>query len=620
MDLLNDKNASKGKLKALELAEDSREAEWKLPSFAAELFQGQTRWELILPFPSQSDEDKKEGDLFLAKLEKVLKKTIDPNEVDRSGDVPKEALQALAEIGCFAIKIPKEYGGLGLSQVNYNRAIHLTASHCSSTAVYLSAHQSIGVPQPLINFGTEEQKKKYFPQFAKGKISAFALTEPDVGSDPAKMKTTAVPMEGGKYYLLNGEKLWCTNGTVAEIIAVMAQTPPKIVRGKERQQITAFIVEKSMPGVEVAHRCTFMGLKGISNALIRFKDVKVPAENIIIGEGKGLKLALSTLNIGRLTMPAAVTAGAKWCIRVMRDWANNRVQWGAPVGKHEAVAAKIAGMSSTVFAMDAIANMAAAMVDQKKTDIRLEAALAKLFCTEASWRIVDGAMQVRGGRGYETVESLKGRGDQPYAVERLMRDMRINTIIEGTSQIMRLFIAREAMDIHVRHIMPILAKRTKFLDRIKLAFQSFFFYAFWYPQQFLFLTSMPKGVKIPKRLGGHMKYVSKTAHRLARNLFHAMMLYQQGLEKKQMLMTRLVNIGTDLFAIAVSCSKAIKMVTENPGDKGPIDVADLFCRQAKGRIEGQFRGLFHNFDGFAYKVAQDTLKDKHLWLESDLVS
>ncbi len=620
MEILDEKKMSEGKLKALELAEDSREVHWKLPSFVAELFQGRLRWDLILPFPFQSAEDKKIGDEFLARLEKVLKEHIDPDEVDRTGEVPQSALKALANLGCFGMKIPKEYDGLGLSQVNYNRSIHLVASYCPSTSVWLSAHQSIGVPQPLILFGTEEQKRKYLPLFAKGAISAFALTEPEVGSDPAKMSTTATPAEEGKYYLINGEKLWCTNGPVADIMIVMAKTPPKMVKGREKKQITAFIVERSMPGIENVHRCRFMGLHGIQNGLIRFKNVKVPRENILWGEGKGLKLALTTLNTGRLTIPSAVTGASKYCLQATRIWAKERVQWGSPIGEHEAVAAKIAGMSATVFAMEAVSKLTAAMADAKKTDIRLEAAMAKLSSSEASWRVVDGAVQIRGGRGYETAASLKARGEKGYALERMMRDSRINTIIEGTSQIMRLFIAREAMDFHVSRIMPIVSRKTKWGEKLSFAAKAFGFYAGWYPRQFFFRTELPKNVSIPSRLQGHMKFAGRTAHRLARNLFHAMMIYQQGLEAKQQLMTRLVNIGTDLFAMAASCSLALSRQKEKGGDESATELADLFCRQARGRIEKQFRHLFMNNDGFAYQIAQKSLAGRYDWLENDIIA
>jgi len=606
------------KLKALELAEESREKEWTLPSFVAELFQGRLRWDLLFPFPEQSEEDRKIGDEFIARLEKFLKENIDPDEVDRTGEIPAKAIQGLAEMGCFALKIPKEYGGMGFSQVNYNRIHQLIGSYCASTSVWISAHQSIGVPQPLMLFGTEEQKRKYLPRFRKGEISAFALTEPDVGSDPARMKTTATPVEGGAYYLISGEKLWCTNGPVADVMVVMARTPSKTVNGREKKQITAFIVERSMHGIEMVHRCRFMGMHGIQNGLLRFKNVKVPRENILWKEGHGLKLALVTLNTGRLTMPAGVTGGAKWCLSVSRQWANEREQWGGPIGKHEAVASKIASMAATTFAMEAMQLITAAFADSKKTDIRLEAAMAKLFSTEASWRIIDGTIQIRGGRGYETAPSLKARGEKGWAVERVMRDSRINTIIEGTSQIMRLFIAREALDAHAQRIFPLLDPKTPALSKIKLILQDLVHYALWYPGQWCYGVQKTRW-PVPGVLAGHMRYIEKTAHRLARNLFHAMAIYQQGLEKKQQLLTRLVNIGTDLFAMSVSCSRAFSLVSRNPADPSPLELADLFCRQARGRIEKQFRSLFRNDDRFTYHIAQETLKGKYQWLEQGII-
>jgi len=619
MEIHDQVKATGDKLKALELAESSRESEWKFPSFAAELFKGQLRWDLILPYPVQSAEEKKIGDDLLVKVEKVLKTHINPDEVDRTGELPKEALKAMADLGLFAMKIPKSYGGLGLSQINYSRVCHLVASYCASTSVWLSAHQSIGVPQPLLLFGTEEQKKKYFPMFVKGAISAFALTEPEVGSDPAKMKTRAVPSADGTHFIINGDKLWCTNGPAADVMVVMALTPAKMVHGRERQQVTAFIVEKTMPGIELVHRCRFMGLNGIQNGLLRFKDVKVPRENIIWGEGKGLKLALTTLNTGRLTMPAAVLGASKWCLKAVRQWASTREQWGAVIGKHEAVAAKISTMTATVFAMDAVAWQACAMADAHKTDIRLEAAMAKLCCTEASWRIVDGSIQIRGGRGYETGPSLKARGEKGLPFERIMRDMRINTIIEGTSQIMRLFIAREAMDIHFSNLMPIMSSKTNLMQKLGAALKAFGFYVFWYPKQYLFGSGLPSGWNIPGELRGHMVYCSSAAHKLARSLFHVMMIYQQKLEQRQLILARLVNIGTDLFAMSATLSLALTKLKANPNDKSPVELADLFCRQARGRVRKQFSGLCHNNDRFTYDLAQKALDSRYSWLEEGIV-
>lgn len=617
MELLKGKENAE-KAKSLEVAEEAREDTSRLPSFVGDLFLGRVRWNLLFPFPEQDDVDKKVGDAFCAKLEDFLKKNLDADAVDRTGIIPDSAMKGLAELGCFGMKIPKEYGGLGLSQINYNRAVGLVASHCGSTAVLLSAHQSIGVPQPLKLFGTEAQKKKYLPMFSKGAVSAFALTEPDVGSDPAKMSTTATPVDGGSHYLINGQKLWCTNGTIADVLVVMAKTPPKVVNGREKTQITAFIVEKGTPGFEIVHRCSFMGLHGIQNGLLKFKDVKVPKENILWGPGQGLKLALITLNTGRLTVPAACTMMAKSALVIVRKWASKRVQWGAPIGHHEAVTNKIAAMTATTFAMDAVTWLTSAMVDAHKVDIRLEAAMAKLFCTEASWRIADDTVQIRGGRGYETADSLKARGEEPIAAERMMRDARINLIIEGTSDIMHLFIAREAMDPHLKRILPLLSSRTPILAKLGKLVSMSLHYAVWLPKQYVYLPHWKRS-KTRGILAGHVAYVDRTSHRLARELFLTMARYQQGLEKRQQILARFVEIGTDLFAMAAACSRAQSLVSRKPEDKSPVELADLFCRMAEERVERAFGALDRNDDKMAYRVGRAQLEGRYTWLEEGIV-
>jgi hypothetical protein len=612
MELLKGKENAE-KAKSLDVAEEAREDIWKHPSFVGQLFMGRMRWELLFPFPEQSEEDKKIGDVFLAKLGKFLKEKVDADAIDRTSQIPDDVMKGLAELGCFGLKIPKEYGGLGLSQVNYNRAIGMVASHCGSTAVLLSAHQSIGVPQPLKLFGTPEQKKKYLPLFAKGAVSAFALTEPEVGSDPAKMSTTATPVDGGNAYLINGQKLWCTNGTIADVLVVMAKTPPKIVKGKEKTQITAFIVEKGTPGFRVAHRCGFMGLHGIQNGLLEFKDVKVPKENIIWGEGLGLKLALVTLNTGRITVPAACTAMAKKSMIFVRDWCNKRVQWGQAVGRHEAVASKLALMAANTFTMDSITRLSSAMVDQGKTDVRLEAAMAKLFCTEASWRIADDTVQIRGGRGYETADSLKARGEEGIPAERVLRDARINLIIEGTSEIMRLFIAREAMDPHLRRILPMMSGKAT----PKSAFETFTHYALWYPLLWLPSFGTPAGAA--PGLKGHLKFIERASRRLARDLFHTMAVYQQGLEKRQQILARFVNVGTELFAMSAACAAASAPDAQASADHGPEELADLFCREARIRVQREFASQGRNNDKAIYKAGRKMLDGGYNWLETDIV-
>jgi alkylation response protein AidB-like acyl-CoA dehydrogenase len=607
---------TQGAVEAMEVAEASRETEWEKPSFVGDLFLGKLNIDLIHPFPEQPAADKAEADPFLANMERFLAENVDAEKIDAQGEYDYELFDGFNKIGAWGMKIPKEYGGLGFSATNYNRAIGLIATWCGSSVAWLSAHQSIGVPQPLKLFGTEEQKKKYLPRMAKGAISAFALTEPGVGSDPAKMQTTAVPSPDGKGWILNGEKLWCTNGLKAEVIVVMAQTPPKVVKGKEKKQISAFILEMDTPGVEIAHRCQFMGLRGIGNVLMRFKDVYIPKENLLWGEGLGLKLALITLNTGRLTIPAGCAAGSRRMLEIARDWVNERVQWGAPIGKHEAVAAKLGWMASHTLAMEAIVWLTSGLADRGDVDLRLEAAMAKLFNTEVAWQCVDHLVQIRGGRGYETAASLKARGEKAYPVERIMRDMRINRIFEGTSEIQHLFIAREAVDPHMKRGYKILLPETPAGEKVSAAAKAGAFYATWYPSRYMGWSRFPKHGDFG-RLSGHMGFIERSSRHLSRSIFHAMMRYQAKLERKQMVLFRIVDIGTDLFAMSATISYATMLAKK--GEKNALELADLFCREARKRIDQNFRYLFDDADDLSYKVVQRLMKGEYEWLEGQLV-
>lgn len=602
---------------ALEIAEEAR-GRYELPSFGAQLFMGNFKPDLVFPYPEQSPEDRKIGDDYIRSLVHFLTENLDPEEVDRTREIPKAVIDGLVKMGAFALKIPKEYSGLGFSQTNYNRIIQAVASYCGSTAVLLSAHQSIGVPQPLKMFGTEEQKKKFFPRFRTGSISAFALTEPDVGSDPAQMSCEAKLSDDGTYYTLNGTKLWCTNGTVADIIIVVAKTAPKIVKGREKKQISAFILEMNTPGVEVIQRCEFMGLGGIYNGQIKFTNVKIPRENLLWEEGKGLSMALATINVGRLTLPAACTAAAKQCLTIARKWGKKRVQWGMPVGQHEAGAEKIAYIAATTFAMDAITWLTSSWQDKGDIDIRIEAAMAKYFCSESLWKISDITMQLRGGRGYEKARSLKARGEPAWPVERIMRDNRINLILEGSSEIMRLFLAREAMDPHLKRAAPLLNPKSSFMSKMKALFACVNFYSIWYPSQWFKNIFSPSYSELGP-MADQFKYIHDQSHILARTLFGSMLKYKQHLEKKQQLLGRLVDIGTDLFAMTAACAYAQHLVKKNPSDKSPYDLANYFCKLAKRRIEKKYYSISHNFDKDGDALSEKTMNNQFTWLESGVI-
>ncbi len=600
-----------------EIAEEARDFEYKHPSFGSQLFMGKFDASMVFPFPTQDPSDKQIGDELIARVEKLLQEKLDPDEVDKNYEIPKELIDEMAKMGLFAMKVPAKYNGLGLSQMNYNRVVMKVSSYCGATAVLLSAHQSIGVPQPLKFYGTEAQKQKYFPLFRQGKISAFALTETGVGSDPARMQTEAKLSDDGEHYILNGEKLWCTNGTIADVIVVVARTASKVVKGKEKQQITAFILDMDTPGVEIVHRCEFMGLHGIYNGLLRFTDVKIPKENRIGDEGRGLAMALETINVGRLTLPAASAGVAKQCLSIARRWGAERVQWGMPIGLHEAGRAKLSFIASNTFAIEAISWLTSQWQDEGNIDIRIEAAMAKMFSTEVLWEITDQTLQLRGGRGYETARSLKARGEPPYPIERAMRDCRINTILEGSSEIMRLFLTREAMDPHLRRILPLIKGEVKGFSKFTYILKLAGHYSVWYTRQ-LFKSFFTKSYPELRSLETHYRFIEKTSHKLARHIFFNMAKYQQKLERKQNLLGRLIDVGTDLFVMTATCSYAIQQTKER-NNNSPIDLADHFCRVARRRVEENFKALKDNDDRSQNHLGKRVIDNDYRWLEKGIM-
>jgi hypothetical protein len=430
------------------------------------------------------------------------------------------------------------------------------------------------------------------------------------------MSTHAELSPDGRHWILNGEKLWCTNGPRAEIIVVMAVTPAK--DGKRRRPISAFIVETAWEGVEVVHECHFMGLKGISNGVLRFTNVKVPAENLLWGEGKGLKLALVTLNTGRLSLPVFCAAAGKASLEVSRRWASERIQWGAPIGKHDAIAQKIGRMAADTFAMEALSELTAGMADAHTFDIRLEAAIAKMWNSERAWEIANDALQIRGGRGFETHASLQERGEAPFPIERMVRDLRINLIFEGSSEIMRLFIAREAVDDHLSVAGDMIDPRAPMGKRAAAAVKAGLHYAWWYPSRFLGWGMWPRYGDFGP-LARHLRFVERSSRRLARSIFHAMVRFGPGLEKKQAVLGRIVEIGAELFIMAAACVKARRMVETNGSDRTPVTLADLFCRHSRRRVAARFDELFDNEDGATYRVARQALAGELSWLEQGII-
>jgi len=589
---------SEGQRAALELAESSRDNR-ELSGFAASVFDGVPDFSIIFPFPVQPAEDREKGDAFLEKLSTFLINETDPDAIDREGEIPDSVFEGLAAMGAFGIKIPEKYGGLGLSQTNYSRAAMLLGGHCGNLTALLSAHQSIGLPQPLLVFGTDAQKEKFLTKCAAGGISAFALTEKEVGSDPARMTTEATLSEDGTHYTLSGEKLWCTNSLKAFALIVMARTATP----EKPHATTAFIVEMDQPGVEIVTRCHFMGLRALYNGVVRFTDVKVPVENIVGGVGKGLKVALTTLNTGRLTLPAACVGLLDRSLQMSLAWSSTRVQWGQEIGKHAAIAAKLADLAADKFATESLVLYTSALVDaDKNADIRMEAAMAKLWGTEAGWRGADSTMQIKGGRGYETADSLRNRGETPDPIERLLRDCRINTIFEGSTEIMHLFIAREALDPHLRRGAAVLDSRKEFAVRAKTALKAGLFYSLWYPKKFLpTTTGLPND--LDTQLARSLRMVSSLSRKLARTILHSMARHGPALEKKQLLLARLVDIATELLTVSLSAARAHAL-----GDRESLETARYIAKRGITRCETLFSENGKAPDAEGYRLAQSLME------------
>ncbi|MEZ4700348.1 MAG: acyl-CoA dehydrogenase family protein [Rhodothermales bacterium] len=399
--------------------------------FVKNMFAGRYREDLIFPYPRESRSEREKCDRMLAELERYLKEEHPAVLIDQEQYVPQWCFDRLFEIGVMGMTVPEEYGGLGLGVTSYNRALEMIGSHCGSTAVIVSAHQSIGC-KAIMLFGTEEQKKHWLPLVSRKFLSAFCLSEPDVGSDAAGQRTHCVLSEDGTHYILNGEKKWSTSGALAGVFTVMAKhTYTDPATGKPREGVTALICTPDMDGVEIfQNNRSKTGIRGTWQARIRFHDVKVPRANLLHHEGKGLNVALTCLNYGRCTLSAGVIGAARRAMNQSIKWAQTRFQFERPLAEFELVQQKIARMSALTYTMDALLYMMTGMLDRQDRDIMVETAITKVFSSHMGWEVIDDAMQIMGGEGYMTENEL----------DRIWRDNRIHRIVEGSNEVMQSFI------------------------------------------------------------------------------------------------------------------------------------------------------------------------------------
>lgn len=598
-----------GEVAAIEAVREKRTK----PSFMASVMEGAPDFSSVYPYPLQEADDRAIGDKFLLRLERFLLREVDPDVIDREAHIPFEVLDGLAKLGCLGMVIPEKYGGLGLSKTNYNRALMLIGSRSDVVALTLSAHQSIGLPHPLLHFATEEQRAKFLPLLAKDHISAFALTEKNAGSDPSLMETRAEPTPDGNFYVINGEKWYCTNGMIADVILLMAKVPPY-----GPKDIGAFIVP--MDGVR-RERCEFMGFRGLENGRLNFYNVKVPKENMIGPPNKGLRLALTALNDGRVSVSALCLAFAKRAWEPTIWWANTRKQFGQTLGEHEANRVKIAQMETAIFAMEAVTWLVSALAEEGKTDLRIEAAASKLFCSERLWHdVINPAMEIRGGRGYEKVDSLRQASEPAIPTERWMRDAYIYLIGEGASNTLHLSLVRDLLEPYIDSFADFekaegFAKAKKWLGLAGFTAIEFLgtFSAGDYPDLF----------PMHYILREHIRYVHGASMRLARKKIWLIARLGRRLKERQMLTFRLVDIALDLFMMSVVCAYADRLSKECANDKNKkgtaIKIADLFCREAKLRVRENFRKLGKNNDVAADELAESALTEVPHWLSEGVV-
>jgi len=591
------------------VAEESRQAAWRGSSFLREVFLGRYRPGL-LPTGAFEPNTRHAFVQYYDALKAFLLEHVDPVAIDELGEYPKHVIDGLARLGAFGMKIPQRYGGLGLTHHEYVQVMKLLGSHDANLTALLSAHQAIGVPHPVELFGSEELKQKYLPRCAHGAISAFALTEPAVGSDPARLATVAKRSADGRHFILDGRKLWCTNGTLAEVLVVLA-------RDADTKRIHCFVVETNWPGVRVEKRCHFMGLRALANGVIAFDGVKVPRENLVGEEGSGLRIALATLNTGRLTLPAATAGAAKLSLEICRKWSLAREQWGLPIGQHEVIAHGIADMAATAFAMESNADVIGALADTPDRDIRLEAAAAKEWNTERGWQLTDSALQIRGGRGFETERSLRARGEPPIGLERMLRDSRINRIFEGSSEIMHLFIAREAVDTHLQIAGVLIDPHVSAWKKLAKLPAIAWFYLKWYPAQWLGALRGLSGYQEHGPLAQHLRFASRASRRLARSIFHGMVRFGPKLERKQAFLFRAVDVALELFALTAAVSRVLS-VPEHDRKAAQL-MADAFACGARRRVDDFLRQMWSNDDALKHELAQSVLQDRQLWLEQGTI-
>ena len=566
-------------------AKDLIESDAREPGFVKSLFFGRIRADQIMPYPQQAPVDARRSDELIAKLDVFLNTEVDADRIDAEERIPQNVIDGLGKLGVLGMTVPVEFGGGGFSHTAYCRVLERVARHCTSTAVLIGAHQSIGL-KALLLMGTEEQKQKYLPALARGeKLAAFCLSEPEVGSDAASVQTSARLSEDGSHWILNGEKRYATNAALAGFMTVMAKTSVT-ENGKTRDKVTAFIVTPDLPGFEVVkNNRSKCGVRGTWQAVLKFTNMHVPTDRVLGGVGKGLKVAFSVLNFGRCTLSAGCVGGAKQALEMCIARVNSRKQFGRNIGDFHLIKEKIARMAEAVFAMDAITYLAAGLVDRHTEDLMLETAIVKLFCSENAWQVIDDAVQIWGGEGYM----------REVGLERMLRDARINRIVEGTSEVMTAFISLvglKGVGEGLENVMHLAKHPMGNFGRL----------AQFARDEFSDVVIGHSLDGLHPTLVGEGRTLARLTKSLARDVIRILGTHREKVLDMELIHQRFTGVAMDLYAMAAVISK-LQGIAEHPRSNGEshhdhrdMMIGKSFCKNAACRIERQLGELFENRD------------------------
>jgi acyl-CoA dehydrogenase family protein 9 len=581
----------------MEKAKDLLDAPAAEPGFVKSLFFGRLKFGEVSPYPRQDADEAARTDAYIAKVEAFLKAEVDPDAIDAAEAIPPHVIEGLGRLGVLGMTVPTEYGGGGFSHTAYCRVLERISAHCASTAVLVGAHQSIGL-KAIVLMGTEEQKRQFLPRLATGElIAAFCLSEPEVGSDAASVQTDAVLSDDGTHWVLNGEKKYATNAALAGVMTVMARTRVK-VDGRMRDKVTAFLVTPDLPGFEVVkNNRSKCGIRGSWQAVLRFTDMRVPADRVLGEVGKGLKVALSVLNYGRCTLSAGCVGGGKAALDRMVTRAKSRHQFGRAIGEFHLVKEKVARAAETLFAMESLTYLCAGLVDRHAEDIMLETAISKLFCSEALWEMTDDCLQIWGGEGY-----MRENG-----IERMLRDARINRIVEGTTEVMTAFIALAGMkDVGEEFEQVLRAGHHPVHNFGRLA-------RFAREQWRDVLVGAHDPAELHPKLHAEGHALATLTTLLTRQVGRLLRTHREKILDLQLLHQRVACAVTHLYAMAAVISRLERSLHAANGDgqdaalRYDLVVGRGFCRRAARRVTTELHALFRNHDPETLEVADTVL-------------